>query len=71
MNVHPEYRFQTECGRNMVWSAIDEEWIERYAASRGYRIVPGTIELYTEYDHEVEMKEQQEKLNHEIDKGAA
>lgn len=66
-----EYRFLTPDGRTMIWSAHDEADLQRYAASRGYRIIPGSIELYSEYVKEVEVREAQEKLNHELEGDAA
>lgn len=64
MNVkYPEFRVETECGRNFIWSAIDQESLLRELEWKGYR--PILIEPYTEYQAELHTMDEQRKLNHE------
>lgn len=67
--TYPEFRVSTPDGRNLIMADHDEDSLKRYLSYRGIRWTH--IESYFEYEQEVEVREQQEKLNYEADLRAA
>jgi hypothetical protein len=47
----PEYRVQTECGRNFAWMAADLEELLRSLSHRGY--FAKRVQLMSDYEKEM------------------
>lgn len=59
-----DYLVITKCGRRFAWSACDLESLFIDLHFRGY--VAEFVQLMSEYEAEIEAKEQQEDLMHEF-----
>lgn len=64
MTMQAEYLVLTKCGRRFAWSSPDMESLFRDLTFRGYEAT--FVQPMSEYEAEIEAKEQQEDLMHEF-----